>query len=141
VTQEDEIAADLSEPRSRTGMGDRDRQAATLGISERGSNPAESQQATGPQPACGAVGGLTETDDRDRRSLEPGGQLWTGVAHDGDRGVPGASQSRDEEPLPPHPAQPDPPSTPIQMADDLGIDGVVVPDLGYRDQDFQGSAE
>ncbi len=120
-------------------MGDRDRQAALLGVSERGAHQAEHQEAPGPQSARRAVGGLAETDDRERRSIEPGGQLRAGVAVDGDRGVPGAGQSRDDEPLSPHAGEPDPPTTPIEMSDDLGVDGVIVADLGDRDQHLDGS--
>lgn len=140
LPQEDDRSAGLVESGTIAAIaGDRDASSA-LRRSRARSGGSQDQDPAVDQTAACAVGDRTEANHAQPRRVKFKGEFRPGVSFDFDQGRPRARHARQEQPLSFHPDESDVSQPLIETLDDLGVDTLVVPDVGNVDDGAGGRA-
>ena len=115
-------------------VGRRDDQATLLKVAQRGAGAAQDEEGAREQAPPGTVGRRAAADHREARGVQLGGQLRTRVAVDLDDCVPGTGEPGDQQPLAFDTFEPDVRLAQVQPPDELGVDLMVVAQLGDHDR-------
>jgi hypothetical protein len=133
ASQHQDHPSRLIESRARTRRtGDHDT-ASTHRVRKRRGDITPNDDEALPQSSRGAIGGRSETDDRQPRRIQLGCQLGACSPVHFDDGRPGASKSSGDEPLPLRPQEADPLVALVESSGQLGIDALIVANLGNGD--------
>lgn len=124
------VSPKLVQAGPRSDVTDRDNQPAPLEIADGRTGLSPDEEPSSRQAAAGAIGGAPSADHGQFRSIQLGGQLGAGVAVNLDERPPGPGDPRDQQPLSSDALEPDVPRAQVQPTDELGVDLLVVPELG-----------